>query len=139
MIREILTEARRIAVLGYSDRSDRAGHYVPAYLAKHGFTVVGVNPRLAAQSVPPAVGPVLASLAEVAPPPDLVLVFRRSEEIPHHEAELRSLRPRFVWFQSGIRNDPVARRLEQDGIRVVQDRCMLVEHRNLASTGSFQG
>lgn len=108
---------------------------MPAYLTEHGFTVVGVNPRLAAQNVPPAVGPVLASLAEVVPPPDLVLVFRRSEELPHHEAELLSLRPRYVWFQSGIRNDPVARRLEQDGIRVVQDRCMLVEHRNLASIG----
>lgn len=123
MIDEILEQVRRIAVLGFTDRPERAGHYVPAYLADQGYTVVGVNPRLA--GCPGVVG----RLEEVEPAPDLVLVFRKSEEVPGHLPELLGVRPRYVWLQSGIRHDPTARALEQAGIGVVQDRCMLVEHR----------
>ena len=62
---------------------------------------------------------------------DLVDVFRRPEDIPPHVDDLIAARPRAVWFQLGIRNDAAARQLAEAGIRVVQDRCTLVEHRRL--------
>lgn len=127
MIDEILQKVHRIAVIGYSDRPDRAGHYVPAYLARNGYEIVGVNPRLAGHPN------VVSTLAEVQPPPDLVLVFRRSEDVPGHKEEVLQAHPRYVWLQSGIRHDATAREWEQAGIGVVQDRCMLMEHQSRAT------
>jgi predicted CoA-binding protein len=66
-------------------------------------------------------------LADVPPPIDLVVVFRRSEDIPPHLDDLLAAHPTGVWFQSGIRNEAVARRLAGAGIAVVQDRCAKVE------------
>jgi predicted CoA-binding protein len=63
---------------------------------------------------------------------DLVDVFRRSEDIPAHLDDLLAKRPMAVWFQSGIRNDEVAEILAHAGIKVVQDRCLMVEHRRYA-------
>lgn len=123
MIDEILQRARRIAVLGYTDRPERAGRYVPDYLERQGYAIIGVNPRLGGQ--PGVVG----TLAEVEPPADLVLMFRKSQDVPGHLDELLAAKPRYVWMQSGIRHDETARALEAAGIGVVQDRCMMVEHR----------
>ena len=62
---------------------------------------------------------------------DLLNVFRRSEDIPKHTSEILSKKPKTVWFQLGIRNDEVAEQLAQAGIKVVQDMCLMVEHRAL--------
>lgn len=134
MLRDIFEQDRRLAVLGYSDKPDRAGHYVPEYLAAHGYTIVGVNPMLAGRTVPPARGPVRASLAELNEPVDLVLMFRRSADVLAHVPEILALDPlpRTVWMQSGISNEEAARQLSERGIRVVQDRCMMVDHRHYA-------
>lgn len=59
----------------------------------------------------------------------MVDVFRRSEDINMHLEDLLAKKPRSVWFQSGIRNDEAAKRLAEAGIKVVQDRCLMVEHR----------
>lgn len=66
---------------------------------------------------------------------DVVEVFRRSEALPEHLDEILAMepKPKVVWFQKGIRNDGVARRLIAAGIDVVQDRCMYEEHRRLFS------
>jgi hypothetical protein len=72
--------------------------------------------------------PVQRRLADVPPPIDLVIVFRRSEDIPPHLDDLLAAHPTGVWFQSGIRNDAVAHKLAEAGIRVVQDRCAKTEH-----------
>jgi hypothetical protein len=63
---------------------------------------------------------------------DLVDVFRRSEDIPGHLDDLLAKRPTAVWFQSGIRTDEVAESLAHAGIKVVQDRCLMVDHRRFA-------
>ncbi|MEW6283693.1 MAG: CoA-binding protein [Candidatus Eremiobacterota bacterium] len=132
-IREILRRDLRIAVLGYTDKPERAGHYVPAYLAGHGYALFGVNPNLAGRAVPPARGRVVEKLADLTEPVDLVLIFRRSEEIPGHVTEILSLRPlpRTVWMQQGIAHPEAARLLERQGLRVIQDRCMLRDHQLL--------
>jgi predicted CoA-binding protein len=60
---------------------------------------------------------------------DLVDVFRRAEDIGAHVEDILAKQPRAVWFQSGIRHDEIAERLARAGIKVVQDRCLMVEHR----------
>ena len=75
--------------------------------------------------------PVRASLAEISEPVDVLDVFRRSAQVADHADQILALRPGLLWLQSGIRNDAVARALEDAGIPVVQDRCLMVEHRRL--------
>jgi uncharacterized protein len=127
----ILRDARTIAVLGAKSQRGQPAYYVPAYLAAHGYLVCGVNPTLAGEEV--FGEPVLATLADLPEPVDVVDVFRRPEYLGGHASEILALpwRPAVVWFQLGIRNDAAARRLAEAGIRVVQDRCMMPEHRRL--------
>jgi len=74
---------------------------------------------------------VYRTVAAVPPPVDMVNVFRRSKDIPPHVDDIIAARPRVAWFQLGIVNDAAAERLARAGIRVVQDHCLLVEHRRL--------
>jgi len=127
----ILREARTVGVLGAKAQPAEPAHYVPAYLAQHGYRVLPVNPTLAGRTI---LGePVVATLADLPAPVDVIDVFRRPEYLPGHAAEILALpwRPAVVWFQLGIRNDAAAERLARAGIRVVQDRCMMPEHRRL--------
>ena len=75
--------------------------------------------------------PVVRSLGEISGTVDLVNVFRRAEDLPAHLDALLALRPPAVWLQSGIRDDDFARALTRAGIDVVQDRCLMVEHRRM--------
>jgi hypothetical protein len=75
--------------------------------------------------------PVYRTVASVAPPVDMVNVFRRPHHIPPHVDDILAARPRVVWLQLGIRNDQAAAAWARAGIQVVQDRCLLVEHRRL--------
>ncbi len=75
--------------------------------------------------------PVYRDLSQVPGEVDLVNVFRRSQDIPKHTMEILMKRPKAVWFQLGIRNDEVAERFAEAGIKVVQDLCLMVEHRAL--------
>lgn len=127
----ILREARAVGVLGAKAQPAEPAHYVPAYLTQHGYRVLPVNPTLAGRKI---LGePVVATLADLPGPVDVIDVFRRPEYLPGHAAEILALpwRPAVVWFQLGIRNDAAAERLARAGIRVVQDRCMMPEHRRL--------
>ena len=125
--RRILQESHTIAVLGIHDDPARPAAYVPEYLAQVGYRVLGVNPALVGRNV---LGrPVVATLAELGEPIDVVDVFRRAEAIAPHLDDLLAVRPKVVWLQLGIRNDEVARVLENHGIEVIQDRCTLADHR----------
>jgi predicted CoA-binding protein len=125
----ILRSARTIAVLGAHHEPQRPAFYVPDYLHAEGYTVLPVNATLAGRTLWGR--PVRASLAELTVPVDVVDVFRRAEALPAHLDEILAMnpRPKVVWFQLGIRNDEVARALEAAGITVVQNRCMLADHR----------
>jgi predicted CoA-binding protein len=127
----ILRESRTVAVLGAKAQPAQPAHYVPAYLARQGYRVRPVNPTLAGTRVLDET--VVATLADLEEPVDVIDVFRRPEYLPGHAAEILALpwRPAVVWFQLGIRNDAAAERLARAGIRVVQDRCMMPEHRRL--------
>jgi predicted CoA-binding protein len=133
-LRRILREARTIAVLGAKDRPGEPACYVPAYLAGQGYRILPVNPTIAGRRLLGV--PVVATVADLAEPADLVEVFRRPAHLPGHAEEILAMahRPAVVWFQLGIRHDGAAERLARAGIRVVQDRCMMPEHRRLWPT-----
>jgi predicted CoA-binding protein len=128
---DILRTVKSIAVLGAKAGSSEPAFYVPAYLHAEGYHVVPVNPTLAGERLHGQ--PVLSALADVATPVDVIEVFRRPEYLPGHVAEILALpwRPAVVWFQLGISHDGAAERLARAGIRVVQDRCMMPDHRRL--------
>ena len=130
----ILREAESVAVLGAKAQPSAPAYYVPAYLAGQGYEILPVNPRLEGTIVLDA--PVVATLADLEDPVDVIDVFRRPEYLPGHAAEILALswKPAVVWFQLGIRNDDAAEQLARAGIRVVQDRCMMPEHRRLIAS-----
>lgn len=133
--RAILARARVIAVLGAHHQATRPAFYVPDYLHARGYTILPVNPALVGRSL--WGGPVVASLAALERPVDLVDVFRRPEALMGHVPELLAMTPRpaVVWFQLGIRDDRAAAALAAGGIEVVQDRCTLADHRRLLGPG----
>jgi hypothetical protein len=134
-LRAILGQARTVAVVGAKDGAGEPAWYVPAYLARQGYRIRPVNPTIAGRTVLGV--PVVAALADLDEPADVVEVFRRPVHLPAHAAEILALpwKPRAVWFQLGIRNDTAAERLARAGIHVVQDRCMMPEHRRLLGGG----
>src|SRR4051794_36702408 len=131
-IRTILAECLRVAVLGIKTEA-QAGQpsiEVPRYLASQGYAIVPV-PVYYPEAREILGQPVYRRVQDVPDGVDLVDVFRRPSDIPQHLDDLIAAQPKAVWFQLGIRNDEAARTLAEAGIRVVQDRCTLVEHRRL--------
>lgn len=132
-VADLLAMTGTVAVLGAHPDPDRPAHYVPAYFAAQGWRVIPVNPTKVGTSLFHA--PVHATLSHVGPV-DLVSVFRPSRALADHLDEMERAGPAAVWFQLGIRDDAVARHLRDRGIRVVQDRCWLADHR--AWTGGLR-
>ena len=128
-LRSVFERTRAIAVLGAKSGAGEDAWSVPRYLERVGYTVLAVNPKLARWGDAPAY-PALAALPERA---DLIDVFRATAHLPGHVDEILALpwRPSTVWFQLGIRDDASAERLRAAGVKVVQDACLMVEHRRL--------
>jgi hypothetical protein len=131
-IRKLLTETKRIAVLGIKTeaQSSQPSFYVPQYMAQAGFEIIPV-PVYYPEATEILGQKVYRKLVDVPGEIDLVDVFRRSQDVAGHLDDLLAKKPKAVWLQSGIRNDEVAEALARAGIRVVQDRCLMVEHRTL--------
>ncbi|WP_261663679.1 CoA-binding protein [Deinococcus sp. Marseille-Q6407] len=126
-------EGATIAVLGFHRDPSRAAHYVPEYLYRRGFRIIPVNPALTESGEEYFGCPAAAQLSDIQVPVDIVLIFRRSDKVHEHLDDILSLnpRPRLVWMQQGIRDPQTAAALNAAGIDVVQDRCMMVDHRSL--------
>lgn len=127
-IQAILASTRRIAVVGLSANPLRPSYEVAGFLVARGFDVVGVNPGLAGQTVHGR--PVVASLAE-AGPLDMVDVFRRSAEAGPAMREAVRLGARTVWTQLGVVDEAAAAEARNAGLRVVMNRCPVIEWRRL--------
>jgi uncharacterized protein len=132
-IRNLIRQTQRVAVLGIKTeaQADQPAFYVPKYLVTAGFEVMPVPVYY------PDVMEILGKrvhrrLMEIPGNIDLVDVFRRSQDIDGHVEDILAKKPTAVWFQSGIRNDAAAETLAKAGIKVVQDRCLMVEHRLVA-------
>lgn len=131
-IKKLLAQTRTIAVLGIKTKAqaNQPAFYVPRYLDSVGFEVIPVPVYY--PDVTHILGhTVYRTLSEIPVDVDLVNVFRRPQDIPTHLEDILAKEPKFVWLQSGIKHDAVAEKLAQAGIKVVQDRCLMVEHRNL--------
>ena len=132
-IQEIIRGTKTIAVLGIKPEShaDQPAHYVPAHMANAGYDIIPVPVYY--PEVTEILGQkVYRKLTEIGRPIDMVNVFRRSQDIPPHVDDILAVKPKSVWFQLGIRNDEAARRLAEAGIKVVQDRCLMVEEGRLS-------
>ncbi|WP_438022674.1 CoA-binding protein [Sorangium sp. So ce233] len=135
-VAELVRSARRVAVLGIKTeaQADQPAFYVPSYLKSAGVEVIPVPVYY--PDVKTILGQqVYRRVADVPGPIDIVDVFRRSQDVTGHLDDLLAARPRAVWLQSGIQNDPVAERLVEAGILVVQSRCLMVDHRRHAGRG----
>jgi predicted CoA-binding protein len=129
-IRELILQSDRVAVLGIKTerQASRPAFYVPKYLDDAGFEVIPVPVYF--PDVTEILGKrVYRRLIDVPGAIDLVDVFRRSHDIDAHVEDMLAKKPAAVWFQSGIRNDAAGEKLARAGIKVVQDRCLMVEHR----------
>jgi len=130
VICDLLQRTRRIAVLGIKTeaQSSQPAFYVPQYLQNACFEIVPVPVYY--PEVTEILGQrVYRKLADVPGDVDLVNVFRRPRDLMPHVDDILAKKPKFVWLQLGIRNDEFAKKLESAGIEVVQDRCIMVEHR----------
>ena len=131
-LRNLLAETKTIAVLGIKTEAQagQPAFYVPQYLQRAGFQIVPVPVYY--PEVTHILGqPVYRKLKEIPFPIDLVDVFRRSQDVEPHLDDMLAASPKAVWMQSGIQNDAVAEKLAKAGIKVVQDRCLMVDHRYL--------
>ena len=131
-IAEMLRGTKTIAVLGMKPESHagQPAHYVPAHMAAAGYDVIPV-PVYFPEATQMLGKPVFRTLAAIGRPIDMVNVFRRPSDIPPHVDDILAAKPKYVWFQLGIRNDEAAQRLAEAGIKVVQDRCLMVEQGRL--------
>ena len=131
-IRDLLSETRTIAVLGIKteEQASQPAFYVPSYLHSAGFQIIPVPVYY--PKVTEILGQkVYRKLAEIPIDLDLVNIFRRSQDVRPHLEDILAKKPKAVWLQSGIRDDAVADTLAKAGIKVVQDRCLMVDHRRL--------
>ena len=127
VVRKLLTEARRIAVVGLSPKPHRDSHRVARYLIDHGYDVIPVYPR-----EDTILGrPVFRRVSDITGGVDLVDVFRRSEHLPEVVEDALPGRVQALWFQLGCVHDAAARRAVESGAIVVMDRCLMVEHERL--------
>lgn len=126
---ELLRRVRVIAVVGASADPWRPSFGVSAYLQRVGYRVLPVNPTLLGTSLHGE--PFKASLQDVGEPVDLVNVFRRPEFVPDVVEDAIAVSAPAIWLQLGIRHATAAARAESEGLTVVMDRCISVEHRRL--------
>lgn len=131
-IAELLRSTRTIAVLGIKTEAQggQPAFYVAQYMKNAGFDVIPVPVYY------PGVQRILGrgvyrTVADIPEDVDMVNVFRRSEDVAPHVEDILAKKPKSVWMQLGIRNDDAAERFARAGIKVVQNRCLMVDHRRL--------
>jgi len=131
---QLFDAAHTIAVVGIKEGEHDDAYRIPLYMQTHGYRIVPVNPKLT-QVLGEQAHPSLSALPESAPAIDIVNLFRAANQIAAHVNEILELSPlpRAVWMQLGIEDGPSAKRLRAAGIQVIQDRCIMVDHRRLAA------
>ncbi|MEH2178528.1 CoA-binding protein [Nostoc sp.] len=134
-LREVLIQAKTIAVVGHSDKRERTSYQIAQFLRQTGYTVYAVNPlikEIDGQSS-------YAALQELPEPVDIVNVFRRSEYLPEIVDEAISINAKTVWTQLGIWHQPSAQKAIDAGLNVVMDACIKIEYLRLrvGSTGDI--
>ena len=132
-IRDILGTVKTIALLGASPKPERPSHGVMGFLLRKGYRVIPVNPGQAGKEI---LGqPVVARLADIVEPIDMVDVFRAADALPAvvEEALALSPPPKAIWGQLSVRHDEAAATAEAAGVKVVMDRCPAIEYPRLVA------
>ena len=127
-IKELLQNTRTIAVVGIKMEPHQPAYYVPQYMQNAGFKIVPV-PVYYPDATEIMGERVYRQLTDIPQEIDLVNLFRRSSDVPKHLDDILAKKPKAVWMQSGIYNNEVAETLAREGIKVVQNLCLMVEHR----------
>jgi predicted CoA-binding protein len=128
-LRQLLLDTKVIAVVGLSANPDRPSNQVAWYLHHQGYRLFGVNPSCPESELFGV--PMVASLAEVPEPIDIVDVFRRPEHTPDVARDAVAAGARVLWLQLGIRSDEARAVAEEAGLTYVEDRCVKVYHARL--------
>ncbi len=126
-LRRILTDYKRVAIVGLSDDRSRPSNAVAKYMLQHGFEVIPVNPNHAeilGQKCYP-------DLSSIPTPVDIVDVFRRVEHIPALVDEAIAIKAKVVWMQLGLVHEEAAQKARDAGLEVVMDRCIKIEYARL--------
>ncbi|MEI8066532.1 MAG: CoA-binding protein [Actinomycetes bacterium] len=127
-LKEILSLAQNVAIVGVSDKPGRASNDIAHYLAQYsGYNLYFVNPLLESFMGEK----VYSSLTEISDPIDIVDVFRKVSDLPAVFDDAYAISPKLIWLQLGIADENLAHEANERGIPVVMDRCILVEHRRL--------
>lgn len=129
-IAALLAETRTIAVVGASDRPDRPSYGVMKFLQDRGYRVMPVNPQITGEHVHGEY--VWRELAQIGEPIDMVDIFRRPEAAGDAVDEAIAAGAKSVWMQLGVINPEAAARAEAAGLKVVMDRCPVIEFRRLS-------
>ncbi|NNJ11480.1 CoA-binding protein [Chloroflexales bacterium ZM16-3] len=127
-VRNLLKDARTIAIVGMSDDPKRDSNGVARFLKRNGYGIIPVNPNLEGHVINERP---YASLRDIAQPVDVVVIFRRSEFVPEIVEDAIAIGARAVWMQLGVVHNEAAERAKAAGIPVTMDRCMAIEHRRL--------
>jgi uncharacterized protein len=138
-IRGILNTVKTIAMVGISPKQNRPSYFAFKYLMERGYRMIPVNPGQAGGGI---LGrKVYAKLADIPEPVDMVDVFRSPQYAPGIVAEALALKPRplVIWMQLGVRNDEAARLAEDNGLKVVMNRCPKIEYGRLSSEIAWMG
>ena len=133
-MKAVLEEANTIAVIGMKSGESDDAYRIPAYMKEHGYRIIPINPKLSEVLDTEAYAD-LGKIPQELQPLDVINIFRATEHLPSHVEEILALspRPRAVWTQLGIHHGPSAQKLREAGITVIQDRCIMVDHRRLFS------
>jgi uncharacterized protein len=124
-IKELLANARTIAMVGASDRPDRASNRVMKFLREQGYRVIPVNPQITGEHIHGE--HVWRELAQIGEPIDIVDVFRRPQAAGDAVDAAIAVGAKAVWMQIGVINEEAALRAEAAGLKVVMDRCPKIE------------
>lgn len=128
---DILRETKTIALVGASPKAERPSHRVMAFLLRKGYRVIPVNPGHAGRTILDQT--VVARLADIVEPIDMIDVFRAAHALPALVDEILALPnlPKVIWGQLSVRDDKAAAKAEAAGINVVMDRCPAIEYPRL--------
>ena len=140
-IKELLANARTIAMVGASDRPDRPSNGVMKFLQDQGYRVIPVNPQITGEHIHGEY--VWRELAQIGEPIDIVDIFRNSAaalEVTREAIRLKdALGIKVIWMQLGVRNDEAAGQAEAAGLRVVMNRCPKIEYGRLSGEIGWAG
>lgn len=134
-IRDLLHRARTVAIVGLSDKKERASNFVGSYLKSEGYKVIPVNPNLS-EVLGEKSYPDLKSIPE---PVDIVDIFRRPDEVMPIVKQAIEMKAKAIWMQLLIVNRDAARLAKDNGLIVVMDKCMKIEHGRYIGTLHWAG